>query len=180
MDVERAGQVSGWLQVLVAGSMVSAWLVLAGCQAPRRADDATEPNVIRVMVFYDPYTCWFRNEDKSRVTGIWVGGLYLIGPDGKGVFGDGVIRPKLYTFELTPEGKRVPKLVKEWSFDVEQADPFRAKEKRAYGWGYALPLMFGDLDLGGREVQLVISFDRSDGFPCTSGPKHLKVPKGAY
>ena len=56
------------------------------------------------------------------------------------------------------------RLIKEWAFDVEQAMPFRAKKKSRWGWGYGLFLTWNDLDLRGKEVRLVITFERADGF----------------
>jgi hypothetical protein len=157
---------------------------LAGCDASGKrgglgtGNVPTEPNVMRVVVLYSQYSCWMWSEDKTKITGIYIAALYLLGPQGKGVFGDGVIRPKLYIMEPNKEGTKVPKLAKEWSFNVEEAMLFRAKEKRALGWGYGLPLGLGGLDIGGKEIQLVVSFERSDGLPCNSEKKYFKVPKG--
>ncbi len=140
----------------------------------------TEPNVVNIAVFYNPYSPWIWNENKSKIRGIYVGGLYLLGPGGKGVFGDGVICPKLYVLQKDPGGKKTPVLAKEWSFTVEKAIPWRAKQKRDLGWGYGLPLDWGDLDLSGQEISMIITFERSDGLIVSSGKKHYNVPGGAY
>lgn len=167
-----------------------------GCEAPGRSGQAgaaptpeqvafmeTEPNISNVAVFYDPYSAWSWNEDRSRVCGIKVGPVYLIGPGGKGVFGDGVIRPKLYRLDRDPDGRVQPVLIKEWSFTVEEAVPLRIKREKALGWGYGLPLLWGDQDLladGIREVRVVVAFERSDGRTINSSKKDLRVPRGAY
>jgi hypothetical protein len=182
MTDARAGRFSRMLGMRTVVLALLAVAVLAGCEAPRKNDGLaatrvpTEPNVMRTVALYDQYACWMRNEDKTRITGIYVGAVYLLGPEGKGVFGDGVIRPKLYIMEKNEEGQKVPRLAKEWSFNVEEAMMFRAKEKRAWGWGYGLPLGLGGVDIEKKEIQLVISFERSDGARCSSAPKYFLVP----
>ena len=167
-----------------------------GCEAPgpsgqaggaptpgQVADMHTEPNISNVAVFYDPYSAWIWTEDRSRVCGIKVGPVYLIGPGGKGAFGDGVIRPRLYRLDRGTDGRVKPVLIKEWSFTVEEALPLRIKREKALGWGYGLPLVWGDQDLladGVREVRMVVAFERSDERTINSSKKDLRVPRGAY
>lgn len=177
---------------IAAPLLATGLIVVAGCGGPKPEPPAgtktelspadvarmpTQPNVVNVLAIYNPYTCWIWNPDKSRVRGVRVGSLYLIGPDYTGVFGDGVIRPRVYVMERDDDGRKVPKLVKEWSLDVAQAVEFRAKKKTKLGWGYGLFLDWGDLDLGGREIRVVIAFERGDGQVVTSKKTDLMVPR---
>lgn len=176
--------------VWVSGVVVS----LAGCGDPQSPDGQplpdnptpsqvarvpTEPNIIQVITSYRNPP-WLYTTDKSRVCGIHVAGLYLSGPDGKGVFGDGIIRPKLYVLERGEDGRKTPRLVHEWKFDVHDAIPYRGKRRRLQGWGYGFPLHWGELDLAGKEIRLVVEFERSDGQVIASGKKDDVVPAGIY
>ena len=161
--------------------------VLAGCQDPHTQSPAakvatmpTEPDIIKILFFVkDRYSCWLYTEDKSRVHGIYISGLYLIGPGGKGVFGDGVINPKLYILEKDAKGRRTPQLVKEWSFTVAEAMQWRSKKETMLGYGYALPLLWGDLSLDNKEARIVVQFERPDGKVIASSKLDAMVPPGA-
>jgi len=153
--------------------------MLGGAASEDVARVPTEPNVVNAVAIYNSLSPWMYDRDKVKVRGVYVSGLYLLGPKGTGVFGDGVIRPRLYLVERGPDGKKQPKLVKEWSFTVEEAIPFRGKQKRTPGWGYGLPLAFDDLDLSGREVQVLIAFERNDGRIVNSSKQTFIVPKPA-
>lgn len=167
-------------------------LLAAGCVQPEQGlggpDGAivdtvarmpTEPNVVSVVAFYKSTAPWLWNADRTRVSGIYVSALYLLGPKGLGVFGDGVICPRMFVVETGKEGKRHAKQVKEWAFNVKEAIPFRAKEKRTLGWGYGILLPFGDLDVSGREIQMVVCFERTDGRLVTSSKQTFLVPKSS-
>lgn len=167
-------------------------LVLTGCQdankgaGPHRQPTPEEVlrmpvdyNINTIAVFINPNSSWIWTEDRSHVQGMLVSSLYLLGHDGKGVFGDGVIRPRLYVIESTPDGRKKQTLFKEWAFDVEDALPFRIKKPAALGWGYGLlPLDWGETDLGGRDIRVVISFERSDGRVLNHRGVSFRVPLG--
>lgn len=175
----------GHLFIAAAGTLLA-----TGCVQPQEAATGsggalvqevarmpTEPSVVSIVAFYKSTAPWLWNADRTRVSGIYVSALYLLGPKGLGVFGDGIIRPRMFVVETGKDGKRQTKLVKEWAFNVEEAVPFRAKEKKTLGWGYGLPLPFGHLDVSGREIQMVICFERSDGRLVTSSKQTFLVPK---
>jgi hypothetical protein len=136
-----------------------------------------EPNVLGVSCFYDPFNPWLWNNEHTQVHGIKINALYLRGPNYTGVFGEGVIRPKLFVQYRDDEGKIQYKLIKEWSYDVDQAMPWRAKKRTKAGWGYCLLLNWGDLNLAGRSVRLTVTFERSDGVSVSGSKKDFKVPK---
>jgi len=174
--------------VLVLAGMLAA-VVIPGCEtpgstggtdrAPTPAEVAQargETDIVNVVALYDSVNPWIWTEDRSRVHGIRINALYLFGPNDKAVFGEGVIRPKLYVMEKGDDGKKKAVLKREWSFDVDEALLLRAKKETAWGWGYWLPLDWGDLDVSGREIRMVIAFERRDGFVVKSSNKHFPVP----
>lgn len=138
-----------------------------------------EPNIVQVATHYSTFNPWIWAADKSKPRGLVISSVYLSRAEPKGVFGDGIIRARLYTLEPTPEGGQKPVLVKEWPFDVEQAMPWRAKKETAMGWGYRLPLDWGDLDLSGKEIRVIVAFERPDGRIVESGKKDFRVPTTA-
>jgi hypothetical protein len=144
---------------------------------PQQVALMLEPNVLGVSCFYDPINPWLWNTEHTVVRGIKINALYLRGPNYTGVFGNGVIRPKLLVSSRDEQGKIQYKLVKEWSFDVNQAMPFRAKKRMKAGWGYALFLNWGDMDLTGRSLRLIVNFERADGIIISGSKKDFRVPK---
>lgn len=175
----------------VAGLMLSG---LIGCGdpqpgAPTIGSDAyrvmnmpTDPNVVQVVAFFDPpeMNPWIWAEDQTRVRGIIINSLYLGGSEGKGVFGDGVIRPKLYVARQDDQGKTRWEVVREWSFDVQEAMPFRTKKQTVMGWGYGLiPLDWGDKNLAHQLIRISISFECSNGRVVTRRSRQeYRVPAG--
>jgi hypothetical protein len=65
----------------------------------------------------------------------------------------------------------------EWMFDVDEALPFRCKRRMVAGWGYAIFLPWGDMNLAGREIRLTVSFERKDGVVISGSKKDFRVPK---
>lgn len=146
---------------------------------PEEVARMLEPNVLGISCLYSPNDPWLWNTDHTRVRGIRINALYLQGPNYTGVFGDGIIRPKLFVSTRDEQGQVQYPLIKEWSLDVDQAMLFRAKKRVRAGWGYSLFLDWGDLDLSGRTVRLIVQFERADGIMITGGKKDFQVPRQA-
>ena len=181
-------KLSWFLNLAVAMVLLSGGLLTAGCQAPddkpvmtaqQVIDMPLEKNVVGVVAYYPSANPWIWTENRSRARGIVINALYLEGPNVSGVFGDGVIRPQLYVLDRS-RGKRIePVLVKEWSFDPRQAMPFRSKKRTIMGHGYRFHLIWGDdFDLTGKDIRVVVIFERVDGKIIHSGKKDFRVPKG--
>lgn len=162
-------------------------LVLSGCQVPPSGNQLTaqqianmplEKNVSAVAAFYNPYNPWLWNDDRSKIIGLLINAMYLIGPNSLGAFGDGTIHPRLYVLEgPTGANAKTPRLVKEWTFNPQEAMPWRSKKKTAMGWGYGPRLIWGDgVDLAGKEIRITISFERTDGKVFHSRDKEFIVP----
>lgn len=163
---------------------------VCGCEGPQKTagpgpspapaaagkPPAANPNVVGVQAFYDPYNPWLWNENRTKPIGIVVQALYLAGPQSKGVFGDGVIRPRLFVKYINVEGNIDWKPVKEWRFSSEESVLFRSKRETMLGWGYRLHLPFENADLGGREIRMIVEYERSDGRVVSSSSKDFKVP----
>lgn len=167
-------------------------LVVAGCTGPGGGWGASQPasrpaadlgplenNIIGLSCFYPTVSPWIRTQDGSQIRGIVISGLYLQGPKGMGVFGNGTIKPRLLVVNYEPSGKKVYTPVKEWSYNVEQALLWRSKKPNAYGYGYRLHLTWDDtkLDLGGREVRMIVTFERADGRVVGPSRKDFRIPR---
>ena len=105
---------------------------------------------------------------------MFVTSVYLFGPQSVGVFGDGVIKARVYVLE----GKEgTPKLLKEWSFDPAEASQWRSRKRTPLGWRYALALPWGeDLDVRGKPIRITLSFERTDGKTVHARQKDFRVP----
>jgi hypothetical protein len=135
-------------------------------------------NVVGVCAMYDPFTPWiWDNENRMHPYGLVIRALYLRGPEYKGVFGDGTIRPKLFIRELNEKGEVNWKLAKEWAFTPDDAYPFRSRTEKALGWGYRFDLNWKDLaKYEGQQIRLIVEYDRSDGRKIVSEKKDFRVP----
>ena len=173
---------------------VSAALVIftgASCQAPPPATPKPgtilpheeidkmplEKDISGVAAVYDPYSPWLWNDEHSKVRGVFVTSLYLFGPQSVGVFGDGVIKARVYLLEGT-EGRWTPtKMLREWSFDPNEALQWRSRKRTPMGWRYALALPWGDdIDVRGKQIRVTLSFERVDGRTIHAREKDFRVP----
>ncbi|MHC4797632.1 MAG: hypothetical protein ACYTF1_13395, partial [Planctomycetota bacterium] len=97
------------------------------CQTPMKEPtpiqvaQMLEPNVTGVFAHYDAINPFIWTEDEAYPRGVVIKALYLQGPDGKGVFGDGIIRPRVYVSVEKPDGEKDWQLLKEWNYEVEKA-----------------------------------------------------------
>jgi hypothetical protein len=132
-----------------------------------------------MAAFYPSISPWIFTDDRSRVRGIVIASLYLGGPNHLGVFGDGIIRPRVYVLDTGKKDPEPPQLVKEWSFEPEEALGFRSKKRTMVGYGYRFHLFWDDdLDLAGKDIRMTVVFERRDGMLIHSGRKEFRVPGG--
>jgi len=167
------------------GACAWAALALGGCAAPgpdsswggSARNGPLEQNIVRVAAYYPSLNPWIWNDARTHVRGIVISALYLEGPDILGVFGDGIIRPRLYLCDPAGAADTQVQLIKEWSFDVEEAHPFRSTKRTLLGNGYRFHLIWGDeLDLSGQSIRMVVVFERRDRTMIYSGKKDFRVP----
>lgn len=138
----------------------------------------TEQAILDVVAYYTTPIRWRYTPDRTRVHGVIVGALYLMGPHGKGVFGDGDIHPQLFVRDPNiRDPQKQWQLVKEWRFTCEEMMPMRTASPSIQGNGYMLPLDWGDLDLSNRQILIVVGYHRTDGMPDPrTSTKELVVP----
>jgi hypothetical protein len=147
----------------------------------RIAKAPTISDIVRVLPFYDLAPWLTHPEAESfKPLGIRIRSLFLISDKTqKGVFGDGTLRMVLYRIRREPGEPPIRQKVHEWSFDPEQAVPYRVAKETFLGYGYQFDLVWPeDLQLGGSELALVIEYLRSDGKVVRADPKYFKVLPG--
>jgi len=138
----------------------------------------TRRDIVSVNTFYTTKP-WLNFERPPRdIPGGFKFTLYLRGADSaQGVFGDGTIHIDMYRVDDddAPDGTKRTH-VRRWSFDTEQAHPYRAKREVRFGRAYGFRLDWGGSNVLGHEIMIIASFERFDGRIIYSQPKYLKVP----
>lgn len=134
-------------------------------------------DIVQVATLYSPEPWLNFDPVPTDVPGGLRFTLYLA-PTGspKGVFGDGTIHVEMHRVDRTADGKAEIALVRKWSFTTDEARVYRARDKRRLGWGYGMRLDWGDVDVLGREIMVIVSFERKDGRTVRGRPKYFQVP----
>ncbi len=157
-------------------SAAGLFLAVTGCATlPKNV----RRDIVEVSTFYNSQNLWLNFEDPP--TNVPQGlrfSLFLkaAGQD-LGVFGDGIIHVDMYRIERDEEGEATRTHVKKWSLDTEEAAAYRSTRTTAFGHGYGMRLNWGDADVRGHEIQLVVSFERRDGPVIRGRPWYVKVPE---
>ncbi len=160
-------------------AFVSPALLLAGCSL---APTHLRRDIVRISPFYSTRAIWLNFEDPPTNVPQGLKFTVFLGTANQklGMFGDGTMLVEMFRVEKDDQGKPVRVPVKKWSYNTKQCYPFRSKRRTRYGWGYGLRLPWGDVDVLGKEIVLVVSFKRLDGMIIHSQPKYLKVPPVVY
>lgn len=167
------------LPVLFLGAMT----IVSGCtgglhssrgfQQPRVHRD-----IVSVNTFYIAKPWLNFDVPPTNIPGGLKFALYTTGANSaRGVFGDGTIHIDMYRVETEAGIETKRSHVRRWSFNTEQAYPYRAKREVRFGRGYGFRLDWRDSDVLGKEIMIVASFERLDGRIIYSQPKYLKVPE---
>lgn len=175
-----------------------ACVAVAGCHMPehvRRTQDAPlfdDISEIKAFLGQKPWLN-FDPSQPTKANGISVT-LYLIShSQRKGVFGSGTIRMVMYEDLSANPDKTADKAtgpiegtgekLHEWELTSEQAMPYRVLRRpgKTYVMGdaYQLRLSWGDLDLQGKYIALVLEYQRADGQIVRRKPSCLRIPKPA-
>lgn len=142
-------------------------------QRPRAHDD-----IVGVNTFYTAKPWVNFDSPPTNIPGGFKFTLYLTGTDSThGVFGEGTIHVDMYRVETEAGVETTRVHVRRWSFNTEQAYPYRAKRQVRFGRAYGFRLDWGNSDVLGEEIMIIASFERLDGRIISSQPKYLKVPK---
>ena len=139
-----------------------------------------DPDIIRAVAIYSKNP-WlnFDPTNSRRPGGFTFKSLWLVSArTERGAFGDGIIRVVMTMVDKDESGNKVMREVQTWSYDPEEALPYRAKEKQLLGYGYQLRCKWDDADVLGKEVGIRVEFERKDGRIIVGQTNHFKVPTG--
>ncbi len=157
-------------------------MLAAGCQTGGWSGSGTPPvrdDIVAIRQFYATEP-WIRDEE-GRVSGLFVRVYFVaaVGNEavGKGVFVPGTIKAALYTLTVRPDGSYDRQPVYEWSFDEQQAAGFRLRTPSVMGYSYGLILRWPpEVNVMGREIQVVLSYEKQDGKVVTARGTRFRVP----
>lgn len=171
-----------WMIILVSAGLP----LLSACQGMRAGDSSVRQalaapltaDIIKVATYYanNPFLS-FDDQADPNPEGFKVAYYAVSGSEKKGVYGDGIIRFKMYAVRRD-HAKQAPRgeLVKTWEFTPQQALGWRVNRRSEMGWPYQFYLNWEDADVAGEEIRIVPEFVRLDGRVIRGSPKDLKVP----
>jgi hypothetical protein len=173
-----SGRLLSALVWAVVGHVGVLFLLVAGTGCAGPGGTVERANITQVIKFHRRVPWLQFSEKDAEIDGLAIASVYLIdGRTQKGVFAEGTLHVHLYRIDRDDEGFEMPIRVYEWSFDTEQAKPFRVKESYPLGWAYHPRLYWGDLYLGDQEIEVQILFERSDGRVMGSRGQRFRVPR---
>ncbi len=144
---------------------------------PREVDPtrvATRDDIIEIIQYW-PREPWGLRD--GRVCAFKVATYFISGKTEKGAFIEGTIRAQVYRLYANAAGAPQRELAHEWELGPEEAMGFAVRKAAIGGYYYGFILSWPDeVDLGGDWVQVVFSYQRSDGRVIESSPKLLRVP----
>lgn len=144
--------------------------------AGTRQQPVQDTDVYRVLCFYPP-NMWksFDPEGDLNPEGFSFV-MYLVSrKTNKGTFADGTFRVEIYERgEPDAAGRRLRRLVFETSAPMDQI-PRRVPTM--LGSGYQPSVFWGDLDIYGADIELVIKYESPTGRVVPSETVNLKVPQ---
>jgi hypothetical protein len=145
---------------------------------PRELPGYSTDPVMKVIPFFAPEPACFRSFDAEGDPNPegFAFTLYLQSArTGKGIHPEGTLQVKMYRLEPTVQGIVTRALVYE-SEPVPVHTLTYSTQRTALGWGYAPSFYWGDADVLGYRVEVVVEFTGEDGRVVRSQPRSLKVP----
>lgn len=141
--------------------------------------DQLSDSVVRVLTIYKliPWVSFDEAGDRDP-EGVNITVYLIDGPSHKGVFGNGNLIVDMYAQEPAADGRTTRTLIKKWSFGPHDAP--RSRRPTMLGWGYGLRLDWRPTEVMGKRIELIVSFERSDGRVVRSTTKHLRVPRSIH
>jgi hypothetical protein len=132
-------------------------------------------DIVAIRQFYSTEP-WIRDAE-GRYTGVFVR-VYLVSAETeKGAFVPGTIKAAMYALTLRPDGTYQRELMHEWSFDQQQAAGYRVRKSSVLGDSYGFVLRWpAELELMGREVQVMFSYQKEDGEVIARRGSRFRVP----
>jgi hypothetical protein len=146
--------------------------------APIEADQVgTRDDIVSIYQFWKPLP-WRMADD--RAVGFSVPTYFISAETQKGVFVSGKILAWLYEVNRLPDGSADKQCVHIWEFDRAAALGYRVRKRAVMDYFYGFALTWPpNLELAGREVEIVFGYERADGQVITSTPRRDRVPSPA-
>jgi len=146
-----------------------------GGDRQRPAPSAKDTEIFRVVCFFPPNMWKSFDSAGDRNPEGFAFVMYLIsGKTGKGIYADGTFRVELYRYgEADRNGRRQRDLV----FDT--AAPMAQIARRSptmLGEGYQPYVFWGDLQIYGDDIEVVVKYESPTGRTVSSETVHVKVP----
>lgn len=138
----------------------------------------TRDDIVSIRIIWGDLP-WIFDAD-NRAIGVKALTYFVSAETERGSFVDGTISAALYRVDITRGGRSQRTLLHEWRFDRREALGHRLRRKYVMGYAYGMMLVWPEtLDLIGRPVEFVFTYERRDGHMIGSGRKRLRVPAPA-
>jgi hypothetical protein len=153
-----------------------------GRNAPPAQIDPTKiksrDDIVRIHQFFPNYP-WLVDAE-GRIIGFQVSVYFISAESQKGAFVPGQIMVWLYQIKRSAAGS-ARELVYGWEFNSADAAGYRIRKQAVTGYYYGFPLKWpAQVDLTGREIEIVFGYERQDGNLIQGSPKRFKVPSTGY
>lgn len=120
-------------------------------------------DIVQVVQFW-PQSLWIKDNATGRVIGFRATVYFQSSETERGAFVPGPIYALLSQVKSDSRGRvqRIP--LHQWELDESQAMPFRVRKEAVMGYAYSFILKWPDeIDVTGRQVELVFGYQRQDG-----------------
>lgn len=132
-------------------------------------------NIVRIFTIWGNVP-WITDGDRFAI-GVKARVYFVDSETERGAFVTGRIGAALYTVTPTPSGRSQRVLVHEWKLDRDQAAGYRIRRKAVTGYSYGLVLLWPEeVEVIGRQIEVVFTYERSDGTLIRSSRKRIRVP----
>lgn len=181
---QRSAGPARWAGAVLALGL-AAWS--GGCQQPPGRQSVGTPALIdptkvetrdditQIVQYWKPVP-WLYDSDR-RPVGFQVTVYFWSGAMDRGAFVPGRILVWLYELEPTADGLRQRKLAYGWELSEQESRLYRVRKRSIQGYYYGFPLLWGpEVDVVGKEIEIVFGYERLDGRLLTTPGHRLRVP----
>jgi len=136
----------------------------------------TRDDIASIVQFW-PTVPWIKDGATGRVNGFRATVYFISSADELGAFVSGTIMARVFVLTPDARGNVERRPVYQWGLDEQAAMPFRVRKRATGGYYYGMVLKWPDeLDLSGRQVEIVFSYIRGDGVEVKATPRSYRVP----
>jgi hypothetical protein len=94
---------------------------------------------------------------------------------GRGMLADGTLQARMYRVDIMPDGTvQRPLVFESWAVDTKSIP--HSLQETAFGYVYVPTFLWGDADVLGRDVEIVIEYQSLDDVKIRSKPHSSRVP----